>query len=114
MAFFCPQTGIRVIAPGNHVSVDPKGVREFDHGGAAIAAEGAANAVVAKGRMHASEVEPSMDVRRAAQDAATRAMAEHEASTPKPTTVEKSVEPEADKPKTGGGRRPKHSEAVEA
>lgn len=104
MAFFCPQTGVRVVAPGVHVSVDPNGVEAFDDSARTRAAESAAVASLAEGRLHVSEVMPSEDAQRAAREAASKALAPAE---PKPETKD---EP---KPATGG-RKPKTSEAPTA
>jgi hypothetical protein len=108
MAFFCPQSGVRVVAPGNCLAVDPKGVAVFDDSDAARAAEFAALASLAKSRQHANEAEPSMDARRLAQEAAAKAIE------PEPAKVDEKHVDAKEAAKPNGGRRPKPSEAVEA
>jgi len=73
MAFFCPTTGIRLVAPGLHESVNPSGVPAFDHADPAHhAAEHAAHAVLHNTPRGATEA-PAPATVEAAQKAAREA-----------------------------------------
>ena len=73
MAFFCSQTGARIVAPGVHISVQPNGVPAFDGSEASIAAESAAVAVLSGHRRHDLECEPSPPAQQQARAAALKA-----------------------------------------
>lgn len=95
MAFFCTQTGARIVAPGVSLDADKSnGVPVFDGSKAAIAAETAAIETLAKGRRSEVEGEPNADAQTAARSAARKAHAD----------VSKDEPTKLDVPK--GGRRP--------
>ncbi len=76
MAFFCTQTGARIVAPGVHESVQPGGMPSFDGSKASVAAETAAIVVLSGCRRHDLECEPSPPAQSQARAAAMKAFAE--------------------------------------
>lgn len=94
MAFFCTQTGARIVAPGVSLDADKNGgVPAHDGSKAAMLAEAAAIETLSKGRRSDVEGEPSGDVQETARAAARRAHAE--------TSKDEPTKPDAPK----GGRR---------
>lgn len=84
MAFFCTQTGARIVAPG--VSLDAnktEGVPVHDGSKAALLAESAAVEALSRGRRSEVEGEPNVSAQDEARAAAKRAHAE--ASRDEPT-----------------------------
>jgi hypothetical protein len=75
MAYFCRETGVRIVAPGVCLKVDPKnGVQEYDATADSAAAEAAAKAALAAAKTTESEQVPSGDALADARKAAAEVL----------------------------------------
>jgi hypothetical protein len=99
MAFFCNQTGVRIVAPGVCDSARPDGVPAFDGSDASVAAEHAALAVLRAERLSETESSPSASAEDRARAAAKKALAPRLEKTKAPA-------PKPDDEPAKGGRRP--------
>jgi hypothetical protein len=113
MAFFCTQTGARIVAPGVHQSVQPNGVPAHDGSDAAVAAEEAAVAALSGSRRHDLEAEPAPSAQEQARNAALKAFAargDKPAANRDDPTKPDGAKADADAP-TKGGRAPRAPDA---
>jgi hypothetical protein len=104
MAFFCNQTGARIVAPGVSIDLDPtNGVPAYDDSPGARAAESAALAALRQEKLADEEASPSVPAAEQARVAAKKAFAP--TALPKEPLPAKGDEPtKPDAPR--GGRRP--------
>jgi hypothetical protein len=108
MAFFCNRTGVRIVAPGVHESVQPDGVALFDDSDLAKAAERTALNVLRDARLSDEEASPSVVATERARLAAKKIMSEGaKFATPKvePNATKSADADRPDVSENRGGRR---------